>query len=68
MVRPAGLNQALMQLYKQRGVNPAQACLPSLLGAVPGLLGRVVLIASAPRAPSHQGLHDGLAKTVVIRT
>ena len=63
-----GLNQGLMQLYKQRGVNPAQACLPSLLGAVPGLLGRVVLIAPALRAPLHQGLHDGLAKTVVIRT
>jgi uncharacterized RDD family membrane protein YckC len=63
-----GLNQALMQLYKQRGVNPTQACLPSLLGAIPGLLGRVVLIAPALRAPLHQGLHDGLAKTVVIRT
>ncbi|MDQ3979429.1 MAG: RDD family protein [Actinomycetota bacterium] len=61
------VNDALMQLYQDRGVNPMDACLPSLVAAVPTLLGRGVLIAPALRAPLRQGLHDRLSQTVVIR-
>ena len=61
------LNHALMRLYQERGVNPRDACLSSLLAVVPALLGRAVLMVPALRAPLHQGLHDRLSKTVVIR-
>jgi len=54
------LNDALMNLYERRGVQPAQACLPSLLRALPALLGRGVLVAPALRTPLRQGLHDRL--------
>jgi uncharacterized RDD family membrane protein YckC len=61
-----GLNEALMALYKDRNANPIHACVPSLLAALPGVLCRCALYAPALRGPLHQGLHDRLARTVVV--
>lgn len=61
------LNEALMRLYEERGVNPVPAFLRMLLRAVPLVLAQCLLIAPAVRGPLHQGHHDRLSKTVVIR-
>lgn len=60
------LNEALMALYRERGVNPLEGCMPLLLRALPGLLINLVLYGPALQGPMHQGLHDRVTKTVVI--
>ena len=63
-----GLNEALMALYKERNVNPMTGCLPSVLGVLPALICRSLLYAPALRDPLHQGIHDRVAKVLVIES
>ena len=60
------LNEALMALYEERGVNPWEGCTPLLRRALPGLLCSCILYGPALQGPLHQGLHDRVTKTVVI--
>ena len=60
------LNEALMALYQERGVNPLESCMPLLLRALPGLLLNFIIYGPALQGPLHQGLHGRVAKTVVI--
>ncbi len=60
------LNEAVMALYRERGVNPLEGCMPLLLRALPGLLLNLIFYGPALQGPLHQGLHDRAAKTVVV--
>ncbi len=61
-----GLDRALTRLYEERGVNPMEGCLRSLVSMLPGLLVGVFLNAPALRGPLHQGIPDRVCQTVVI--
>ena len=58
--------EEMSKLYQERGVNPLQSCMPLLLRALPGLLFNFIIYGPALQGPLHQGLHDRVAKTVVI--
>ena len=60
------LNEALMALFKERKVNPAEACLPYLPQILPGLVASCLVHGLALKGPLHQGVHDRAAGTVVI--
>ncbi len=59
-------NRALMSLYESHRVNALHACLPSLLRVLPGLAWSCAVHGPALRGPLHQGLHDRIARTVVV--
>jgi hypothetical protein len=52
-------NEALMALYKEHKVNPAEACLPYLLQVLPGLVSSCVLSGPALRDRSTRGCMIG---------
>ncbi len=60
------LNEALMALYEERNVNPAEGCRLSLVGLLPRLVSRAFLNGPALRGPLHQGIPDRLCGTVII--
>jgi uncharacterized RDD family membrane protein YckC len=60
------LNEALMALYKERKVDPVEACLPVLLQLLPVVGTSFLLHAPALKGPLHQGLHDRAAGTIVV--
>ena len=61
------LNDALMALFEKSNVNPMDGCWPFLLRTIPDLLYSVALYGPALRGPLHQGLHDRVARTVVVQ-
>jgi hypothetical protein len=63
---PDGLSDALGALYREHEVEPWRACLDP--EAFIALLYAVALYAPALRSSRHRGLHDRLARAVVIRT
>ncbi len=60
------LNQALMALYREHHINPSAGCWPSVVLATMSSLYSLIVNGAAARGPLHQGLHDRVAKTVVI--
>ena len=60
------LNQELMGLFEEAGVDPTGACLPIILRALPSLAMSCALYAPLLQGSSRQALHDRLAGTVVI--
>ena len=60
------LNEALMALYKERKVDPVEACFPVLLPVLPVLGSSFLLHGPALKGPLHQGLHDWAAGTIVV--
>lgn len=63
----ARLNEELMELFDKAHVDPADAYLPMLVRALPSLAITLALYLPALKAPWHQGVHDRVAGTVVVR-
>ena len=64
----AALNQALQAFYRERGINPLTGCAGTVPGIVADLLGHWIVYRGVFRPPLHQGLHDRIAKAIVVRS
>lgn len=61
------LNEELMELFDKAHVDLADAYVPMLVRALPSLAFTLALYRPALKGPRHQGLHDRVARTVVVR-
>jgi uncharacterized RDD family membrane protein YckC len=61
------LNEELLALYEEEQLNPAAACLAVLPQAIVFLVYGCVVYLPVLRRPLHQGLHDRVARTIVVR-
>jgi uncharacterized RDD family membrane protein YckC len=61
------LNEELLALYQQEQVNPAAACLAVLPQTIGSVVYACVVYLPVLRRPLHQGLHDRVARTIVVR-
>lgn len=63
---PERLNEELMSLFREAGVNPVGACLPIIVRALPSLAMSCALYAPLLKGAQHQAVHDRVAGTVVV--
>ena len=60
-------NEALMSLYKERGLDPFGSFGSFVLRVVPGVAYHALVCGGVLRAPTRQGLHDRAANTLVVQ-
>lgn len=60
-------NEELLALYEEEGVDPAAGCLAALPQVMAFLVYACGVYLPILRRPLHQGLHDRLARTIVVQ-